>query len=563
MAKVPQKVKEEIAEDFNKATTREARKVTLDYWMKHLNASRDKVYRLAKKGGWSSGRKKRSDAGIPTSGVTMDHLLLIAGAKDRACRKFGTNKRYIMPTETAMEVIEERFGIKFNCSASTVNRLLAENNLAARQMKEEIPFMPQKTLFANHVHEIDASVAITYRLDPHGRFSNLRLIDRETNINKIHQLQQIKTKIIRIIIVDHYSGAFYVFYVISDGEKATDFLEGLWRAWTDKGADFPFCGVPKILYTDKGSSLQSFAAGQIFTALDIELITHQAGNPRAKGAVETLMTLVENQFESRLADDLPATIEEMNARAYRWARELNSYKPHHRHGEKRFVKFTNSINEKTDHYSLRLPPDFETFCELATSAPEERTVNSGRIVKWRKKKIFLGDDFAPTGVKVTVVRNIYNPNSLYITYKDQTREFDIPEYDEAGFPVDAPVIGTNFKRRKDTNYQKGQKAAERKILEKLEIERPSKKPVKTYKLEKIKEAKTVDVGTTKQQEVILPYFKLCGAIAEALGVEKLNDTERSFIEIHYPSGARREDIKTIINQMAKYKQSSLRSVKND
>ena len=147
----------------------------------------------------------------------------------------------------------------------------------------------------NHVHLVDFSVCEQYYLrDSDGKI----LLRPYTYKNKPNEAKQ---KVWAFALVDHYSNAKYIKYYVSPGESSEMFLLGCFDAWRKKDdSRFPFHGVPRCLYTDKGSAMMSERSQRMLKALNIECMEHMPGNPRAKGMVETSFRHLQNDFESEL-----------------------------------------------------------------------------------------------------------------------------------------------------------------------------------------------------------------------------------------------------------------------
>ncbi|MCD2164674.1 hypothetical protein [Comamonas koreensis] len=66
------------------------------------------------------------------------------------------------------------------------------------------------------------------------------------------------------------------------------------------------------------------AIKSLLASLEVEAITHEAGNSRAKGGVENANNIVETQFESRLRFEPVNSVAELNATAQAWAEAYNA-----------------------------------------------------------------------------------------------------------------------------------------------------------------------------------------------------------------------------------------------
>ena len=474
MARVKQEIKKQIVEELQNAPFSEADAVA-GKWAKRLSKSTRTIYRYAQAAGFESGRKRRSDAETSKAGLNEETLKLIARKKFRSARTFGTKKRIIMPTKVAIEEVERDHNITINASAATVDRHLRNLRLDRFGITRRHDPMNLRSEHPNHVHQFDISVCINYHFEAKG----LKIIDLFDK-KEIEKTSSFKRKPLRFLLVDHYTGAFFIKYYFAQGESRDlvfDFLHEAWSSKNDLG--FPFCGLPVVLYTDKTAALHSKHLENFWKELNITLLTHEAGNPQAKGMVEGWMNHSEQQFESRLREHPPASLEQLNEWVFDWSRRYQATVSHSRYGKSRFVMWS----EKIGDMQLRLPPDLEIFRNLVYRAPEKRVVRYGYI-RWSdeqtQKKVFVGD-FAPHGATVLVSIDLWRENTLRIQYLDSEIQVEIPQYDEAGFPVSAPIIGKTFKRRADPASLRLMKEAE-KLPEGREgpLEFPQPKPI-TYR----------------------------------------------------------------------------------
>jgi hypothetical protein len=265
--RVKKEVLRELLSDLEGAPYR-SRSAVVTRWAERLSCSPDTVYRLARRAGWFSGRKERTDAGSSKSGLDREALLLIAREKRRASRNDGNRgKRTIMYTTAAVEEVKAKHGKRITASPHTVNRHLRRLGLVNDALNRPHPHMPLRSLHPNHVHQIDASVCINYRFEERGMVFDL------FEKNKIERVVEYKKRVLRLLLLDHFSGAFFFAYVLAAGEGRAEFIDFLHECWSPKDASFPFCGLPKILYADKTSALDSPHLADFWDSLGVELIT--------------------------------------------------------------------------------------------------------------------------------------------------------------------------------------------------------------------------------------------------------------------------------------------------
>ena len=101
---------------------------------------------------------------------------------------------------------------------------------------------------------------------------------------------------------------------------------------------------------------------------------------------------------------------------------------------------------RIEDFQLRLPPERDEFFAIALRKPETRVVQRSRYISWNGANIYIGD-FAPVKAVVEVSPDLWDERLLHIRYDGKMMDAVIPEYNEAGFRVDAPVIGEEYKSR--------------------------------------------------------------------------------------------------------------------
>ena len=135
---------------------------------------------------------------------------------------------------------------------------------------------------------------------------------------------------LRYVVVDHTSNAFYVRYEQAAGETAEGVLRTLIEFIADRGHHDPAHGLPSILYTDPGPANTASLITNFCEQLDIRLIHHAPGAANATGAVEVHQDIIEKQFESRLRFiDVP-DVAYLQSEADRWRRHFCARAEHSR-----------------------------------------------------------------------------------------------------------------------------------------------------------------------------------------------------------------------------------------
>ncbi|HEY8710744.1 MAG TPA: integrase, partial [Burkholderiaceae bacterium] len=213
----------------------------------------------------------------------------------------------------------------------------------------------------------------------------------------------------------------------------------------------PFHGVPLKLMMDPGSANTSGAFKNLLRRLSVEALVHMPEQPRGTGQVENAHNLIETQFESGLRFKAITSLADLNQAAGIWMRWFNGTKTHGRHGHTRYAMWQTIREEQ-----LRIAPSAELCYELLTHEPQRRKVG----VKLRVE--FCGKEWDVSqvpnimvGEPVMVTYNPYNAATVFLVDRDADgnevlHAAPLIERDDAGFSVDAVVIGEQFRAHADT-----------------------------------------------------------------------------------------------------------------
>ncbi|WP_259399627.1 MULTISPECIES: hypothetical protein [unclassified Pseudoalteromonas] len=437
-----------------------------------LGLSKDAFYRALKKAGFSSGKQRRSDAG--TTALTDDTVNMLVAILNQGVRE---NGKRVMNVTTARSML---IANGYEClSHSQICRVLAQRNASVNDLDRATPHVQLRSLGPNHVHQTDPSYCLLYY--PPGKPGKRQTFmnDADFYANKPDNLEKVKNfRVWRYVLVDHYSGAIRLFYFEAAGETQANMFEFLMWCWQQHDSS-PIHGVPQVLMWDKGSANGAKAIKNVLKALNVKNIPHEAGNPRAKGAVEKANDIVETQFESRILFEPVDSVAELNAAAWAWQEAFNANVVpgmncrHHRHKQPRLDVWKH-IYKAENRQFLRALPDLQICRLLLTKQDETRKVAGDLTISYRhpvaKKSIEYDlSDLANirNGMKVTVGPVIVN--DCHAILVGVSNEFNEAIYhqvepvntDESGFRLDAPVIGEKIARHSDTAAQASGKAADK------------------------------------------------------------------------------------------------------
>ncbi|MEW7986505.1 MAG: hypothetical protein AB2810_15940 [Candidatus Thiodiazotropha endolucinida] len=431
----------------------------IDEAMKFLNISRSLVYKgLKDHAGWDSGRKQRIDKG--ESCLSDEEAKAIANLMVESRR---ANGKRLLPCGDALAIAQANGMVNINISAATALRIMRERGFHPDQLERPSPHVELRSLHPNHVWEFDVSVCVLYYMDNGG----LSVMDHKRFYkNKPDNFRKIANeRILRYLVTDHTTGTLYLRYYLSPGEDQETLYNFLMEAFTKRDhAQDPFHGVPYIFIWDAGSANQSHLIRNLLDRLDVRHWPHTPGNPRAKGQVESSHNIVERKFEGRLSLMRIDSLDHLNEVAHAWMRYFNGVEIHTRHGHTRYGLWQTIKPEQ-----LRIVPPRVVCDELLRTKPERRQVKGNLVIQYKvpgyETKNYSVADIPNVRVKdyVEVCVNPYKAPSIYVIGKDdEGKEIhyacDPIEQDAFGFPLNAPVIGQEYRAAPDTQTDQHRKA---------------------------------------------------------------------------------------------------------
>jgi hypothetical protein len=177
-------------------------------------------------------------------------------------------------------------------------------------------------------------------------------------------------------VVDDRSGVCYQEYHGVYGEDVEAALRFMFAAMSPKSvADFPFQGIPQMLYMDNGPIAKSLVFQKVMKYLGIEIRTHLPNGKdgrrvtaRAKGKVERPFRTVKEMHETLYHLHEPETEAEANAWLMRFLLHYNS-QPHRSEPHSRIEDWTTNLPSS----GIQQMCDWERFCTFARE-PERRKV---------------------------------------------------------------------------------------------------------------------------------------------------------------------------------------------
>ncbi len=397
------------------------------------------LYRIAKRNGYVSGRKKRCDNG--KCALTELQIKFIAGLIYTTGRK---NKKEIMSVKTALDIAEQNRVIeKGTVSVSRLQEILRDRGLNKKALRNKRSHMPMRSLHPNHVHLVDISVCIQYYL----KNKELKIASEKAFYkNKFKNFTKVKQKIYRYVLTDHFSHTIFLKYYIAQGETVAnlwDFLVSAWEPKPDPGA-FPFRGVPFYLMMDKGAANTAGAIKNFLRKMDVGSVEGLPHNPRRQGSVERAQSFVEHNFESRLRLHPVHGIDELNDYAMDWCTFMNSH-PMHIHT--RFGTSRMACWMKIRKKQLRECPERSLLQELFTENVKERKVHGDYSIRFESNRYRIKHipGIIPNISRVKVFKKPFSLPEIMVIFNGDEYLVRPIESVNGGFDQDAAVIGNGYK----------------------------------------------------------------------------------------------------------------------
>ncbi|HNC51230.1 MAG TPA: DDE-type integrase/transposase/recombinase [Accumulibacter sp.] len=435
----------------------------------HLGISVQTLWKWVKEAGYASDRKRRSDAG-KLKAVSEEQVRRMAAIRFAGARETGK----VLPTlEMARDIANANAPVDpatgevavTTAHASTISRAMKRIGCHSEQLLRASAAQPMKSLHPNHVWQCDVSTCVLFYLANGG----MEICDTAAfNKNKPANFARVQElRVQRYLVVDHCSGAFYLQY-LPGHETAQNLLDFLIPAFHPRDGQ-PFYGVPKMLLVDPGSAQASGLVRSLTRALEIDVRVHTAGNPRAKGAVESLHNHIERQFEGRLQAQRVRDFAQLNELAGLWSAAYQTTAIHGRTGRTRFSGW-----QEIARYpgALRLAPGPEITRALVMSEPTKRVVDQLLRISFaipghgQHFYSVAGIPGAAFKEKLFVVASPYHLPDIDVLAHDaegrevRHRRSPLVE-DEWGYQKDAATFGEEYQRPADSHLDVERKRARR------------------------------------------------------------------------------------------------------
>ena len=284
---------------------------------------------------------------------------------------------------------------------TTVNRYLKQWGYDKERLSRQPPAVRFEAEFSNQCWHFDLSSSDLKRLK--------NTVELEPGRGK--------PLLMLFSVVDDRSGVSYQEYHEVYGEDTGTALKFLFNAMSPKQqSEFPFQGIPSMIYMDNGPIGRSKVFQKVMNYLGVEVRTHvpkgQDGRrvtARAKGKVERPFRTVKEMHETLYHLHEPETITEANT----WLMQFLLYynkQPHRRESHSRIEDWMGHLTKD----GIRQMCSWERFCTLARE-PEKRKVGLDARISVNGVAYEVEPDLA--GEKVILWWGLFD-SELYVEYQE-------------------------------------------------------------------------------------------------------------------------------------------------
>ena len=254
-----------------------------------------------------------------------------------------------------------------------------------------------------------------------------------------------KPLLMLLSVVDDRSGVSYQEYHEVYGEDVGAALKFLFNAMSPKTTeDFPFQGIPEMLYMDNGPISRSRVFQKVMNYLGVEVRTHVAKGKdgrrvtaRAKGKVERPFRTVKEMHETLYHLHEPETITEANTWLMQFLLHYNK-QSHRRESHSRIEDWMRNLTKD----GIRQMCSWERFCTFARE-PEKRKVGIDARITVDGVAYEVEPDLA--GEKVILWWGLFD-NELYVEHQENRYGPYVP--------IGQPIPLHSYRSFKKTNTQK-------------------------------------------------------------------------------------------------------------
>jgi hypothetical protein len=413
-------------------------------------------------------RKRRADAGdtqlIREEAEIISAYLLEHLRKNNKKTKSikGAVKELRDNGEIVAGRLDESTGEIIPLSEATIQRALRGYGLHPEQVLAPEPVMTLISKHPNHVWQIDASLCVLYKLPDQPGYGITEVESTEKYKNKLSHFAKIEHRLVqRYLITDHASCAAFLYFAFG-GESTESLCMLLIQAIQQRG-QYPFYGIPVMIYLDRGSANRSATFKNLCKALGIRL--EYAQRARAKGQVEKMHDVIELGFESglKMATHI-RSVDQLNELGQKWTHHFNATRIHTRHGKTRYAAWqlirpdqliTTNLN--TDQLLL-----------LAREQPKACKVTPYLTVNFKGAEYDVSKVVGVmVGENLTITRCAFNAEFAQAVLHDEQghevfQQLPVKARDaDWGWFAEGATFGEEHKRHADTPAQTARKKLER------------------------------------------------------------------------------------------------------
>lgn len=364
-------------------------------WADKLGLSYKTIFNLCKKlGVYDSGKKRKSTAG-QIDEATKEEVFKLAAIYHTLQPNKKPGVKGKMPLEVALEIYYHNFpDAKLKGSTSTIYSYFRKFKISRKDIQLPAPKISLKTLYPNQLWCYDTGVC-DYYLDKDDKI--IYISASEDYKNKAGRYNK-KRRLVRHLIIDMFSGAFFVYY--SHTQTRIDYADFLFLAFSQKDdIRYIFHGIPEGILMDNDAGLRSYPLMRLFKYLNVQIPKIEPYRPWAKGAVEELMKTWARWFETRFLFQKSADLDTINKWAQEYAIKFQKTRIHSRHHETRFACWDKYI---TNH--LTEICDYKSFKRLVHMEAVTREVNSEGYFSYKGPKYKAPGLFSTT---IDVVEHLH------------------------------------------------------------------------------------------------------------------------------------------------------------
>lgn len=197
-------------------------------------------------------------------------------------------------------------------SSATLRRHLRKLGLSREEVKtNQRIYRSWEAAYSNALHEMDDSVSKLYYV--HRSDGRIRRFEGGVAPYKNREKPDL-VKLQLLVVKDSKSRVVYARYY--RGKRAVNWLDFLWRAWTQK-PDYEFYGLPDAVYCDQDTVFKSemIVSALAEERLNVKILRTLPYSPESKGKVErgigTLAQGIEKMWESMPLEDC-RNVDDMN-----------------------------------------------------------------------------------------------------------------------------------------------------------------------------------------------------------------------------------------------------------